>query len=72
VRSAFHTEQLVLGLAIAWVGVVATLGNLGVVDTLAALHRWWPVILVAWGVLDLFRVQRLCRERAAEPQEASL
>lgn len=61
---SFNTERMVLGLTIAWVGLVATLGNIGWIDTLYVLHRWWPWTLVAWGALDLVRVQRLRREKA--------
>ena len=46
-------EQLVFGLGLLGVGVVWTLGNLGKLDALDTLHRWWPLLLVVWGVLEL-------------------
>lgn len=60
-----NLELLVLGLTLAWVGTVVTLGNLGWLDTLATLHRWWPGTLLLWGALDLVRVRRRRQERAA-------
>jgi hypothetical protein len=46
-------EQLVFGLGLLGLGVVWTLGNLGRLDPLETLHRWWPLLLVVWGVLEL-------------------
>ncbi len=69
---SWRVEPLVAGIAVAAVGVVATLGNLGLLDTLAILHRWWPLSLLVWGALDLVRVHRLRSERcaaAAVPEE---
>jgi hypothetical protein len=34
-------------------GVVWTLGNLGRLDALDTLHRWWPLLLVIWGALEI-------------------
>ncbi len=63
----WNTEQLVLGISVMAVGLVAALGNLHLLDTLKALHRLWPLSLLLWGVLDLVRVQRLRAQRAAPP-----
>ncbi|HEY7512131.1 MAG TPA: DUF5668 domain-containing protein [Vicinamibacteria bacterium] len=46
-------EQLVFGLGLVGLGVVWTLGNLGKLDALDTLHRWWPLLLVVWGGLEL-------------------
>lgn len=46
-------EQLVFGLGLVGLGVVWTLGNLGKLDALDTLHRWWPLLLVVWGALEL-------------------
>jgi hypothetical protein len=46
-------EKLVLGLALVGLGVVWTLGNLGKLDALDTLHRWWPLLLVVWGALEI-------------------
>jgi len=48
-----NIEALVLGLALIAVGVLWMLANLGHLDLLNTLHRWWPSILVLWGVLEL-------------------
>ncbi len=46
-------EKLVLGLGLIGLGVVWTLGNLGKLDALETLHRWWPLLLVVWGSLEV-------------------
>jgi hypothetical protein len=51
----FNLEALVLGVALIAVGIVWMLANLGYLDLLTALHRWWPSILVLWGSLELAR-----------------
>lgn len=51
----FNLESLVLGVALIALGVVWMLANLGHVDLLGTVHRWWPSILVFWGALSLAR-----------------
>ena len=51
----YKPETLVLGVALIGLGVVWTLANLGSVDLLGTLRRWWPAILVLWGGLELHR-----------------
>jgi hypothetical protein len=46
-------EKVVLGLGLVALGVVWTLGNLGRLDALETLHRWWPLLLVVWGTLEI-------------------
>jgi hypothetical protein len=46
-------ERLVVGIGLVGIGVVWTLGNLGKLDALETLHRWWPMLLVVWGALDV-------------------
>ena len=46
-------EQLVFGLGLVALGIVWTLGNMGKLDVLDTLHRWWPLLLVVWGGLEL-------------------
>jgi hypothetical protein len=46
-------ETLVVGLGLLGGGLVWLLGNLGRLDALETLHRWWPLLLVVWGVLEL-------------------
>lgn len=46
-------EKVVLGLGLVGLGVVWTLGNLGRLDALDTLHRWWPLLLVIWGALEI-------------------
>ena len=48
-----RVERLVVGLGLVGIGVVWTLGNLGKLDALETLHRWWPMLLVVWGALDV-------------------
>jgi hypothetical protein len=51
----FKPETLVLGIALIVVGVVWTLANVGTIDLLETLRRWWPASLVLWGCLELYR-----------------
>ncbi|MEA2568291.1 MAG: hypothetical protein QOI24_292 [Acidobacteriota bacterium] len=46
------TPRLIFGLGILVVGLLWTLDNLGVVES-EAITRWWPIILVAVGVVRL-------------------
>jgi hypothetical protein len=46
-------EKLVLGLGLVGLGVVWTLGNMGRLDAIETLHRWWPLLLVVWGALEV-------------------
>ena len=48
-----RVEQLVFGLGLVGLGAVWTLGNFGKLDALETLHRWWPLLLIVWGVLEL-------------------
>jgi hypothetical protein len=52
------TERLVFGLFLVTVGLVWTLGNLGVLDALHLLRRTWPLFLVLWGTLEFVRGKR--------------
>lgn len=47
-------EALVLGLGLIGLGALWTLANLGRIDLLATLRTWWPLLLVVWGVLELY------------------
>jgi hypothetical protein len=51
----FNLEALVLGVALIALGVVWMMANLGQVDLLGTVHRWWPSVLVFWGALSLAR-----------------
>ena len=51
----FNLEALVAGIGLIALGVVWMLANLGYLDLLGTLHRWWPSILVLWGALSLAR-----------------
>jgi hypothetical protein len=59
----FNLEALVLGVALIALGAVWMLANLGYVDLLATLHRWWPSVLVLWGSLELAHAAARRRER---------
>jgi hypothetical protein len=49
----YRTEALVLGLLLIALGVLWTLGNMGYLDTLDVLRRWWPMAFVVWGAAEL-------------------
>ena len=46
---------VVLGIALIVVGILWTLANIGTLDLLGTLRRWWPASLVLWGALELYR-----------------
>jgi hypothetical protein len=43
-----------LGLGLLGLGVATTLANLGRIDLLSTLRQSWPVLLIVWGVLELW------------------
>jgi hypothetical protein len=51
----YKPETLVLGVALIGLGVAWTLANMGSIDLLGTLRRWWPATLVLWGCLELHR-----------------
>lgn len=51
----FKPETLVLGIALIVLGVLWTLANIGTLDLLGTLRTWWPLTLVLWGCLELYR-----------------
>jgi len=61
-------EGVVVGLVLVAVGVVWTLGNLGRLDALATLSRWWPIVLLAWGTLELWAWRLTRRDHARRTQ----
>ena len=51
--ASLKIEKLVLGLGLSGLGTLWLLSNLGRLDLLDTLHRWWPSLLVVWGLLEL-------------------
>ena len=51
--ASLRVEKLVLGLGLSGLGTLWLLSNLGRLDLLETLHRWWPSLLVVWGLLEL-------------------
>lgn len=54
----FRPEGIAFGLILVALGVLWTFSNLGRIDMLETLRRWWPLTLVVWGVLELVAVLR--------------
>lgn len=70
--SPVNAERLVLGASLLALGVVWTAANMGLVDALPVLRRYWPVALVFWGVLELYNASVAKASRAAaEPPGGS-
>jgi hypothetical protein len=69
-RRAPSPGTLAFGLVLVALGVLGTLANLGRVDLLATLRTWWPLTLVAWGVLEL--ADALLRQRDAAPSAGAV
>lgn len=55
-RNRRLTPQLILGLLVIFLGVVFTLNNIGVIDSEDYI-RYWPVLLVVYGLVNLFERQ---------------
>lgn len=51
--SSLKVEKLVFGVGLVGLGVALTLANFDRIDLLATLRRWWPMLLIVWGVLEL-------------------
>jgi hypothetical protein len=62
VTRRFSPEAAVAGLGLVWLGLVWTLANLGMMDGLYVMRKWWPWLLVAWGAMELLRVRDAARE----------
>jgi len=60
---SLKVEKLVLGLGLVGLGVAWLLANLGHLDLLETLHRWWPSLLVIWGLLELAGAARARKTR---------
>lgn len=50
----FRPEGVTLGLGLLALGVATTLANLGHLDLLSTLRHGWPLLLIVWGVLELW------------------
>jgi len=49
----FRPEGVALGIGLMALGILWMLANLGQVDMFATVRRFWPLILVVWGALEL-------------------
>ena len=49
----FRPETVAFGLSLIALGLLWTAANMGTLDLLATLRRWWPATLIVWGVLEL-------------------
>lgn len=52
--SRFRPEGVTMGLGLVGLGVATLLGNLGRIDLLSTVRHFWPLLLVVWGVLELW------------------
>jgi hypothetical protein len=53
VIGSVKVEGIVLGVCLVALGAVWTMANMGRLDLLDTLRRWWPASLVLWGALEL-------------------
>ena len=51
--SSLRVERVVMGLGLVGLGVLFTLANFERIDLLVALRRFWPMLLIVWGALEL-------------------
>jgi uncharacterized membrane protein YfcA len=56
------------GIILVVVGALLLANNFGLLS-LAWLHQWWPVLLIALGLLSILRPQRGRRSRDRDPAE---
>jgi hypothetical protein len=54
VKPVARTDGVVTGLTLLAVGLLWVLSNLGLLDLLKTLAVWWPLVLVVWGLLELY------------------
>ena len=65
--ASIKVEGIVLGVCLVALGTVWTLANLGRLDLLDTLRRWWPASLVLWGALEVIAAAHR-RARTGRPQ----
>jgi LiaF transmembrane domain len=51
---ALRVEGFVLGVCLLGLGIAWLLSNLGLLELLPTLHRWWPLCFVIWGLAELY------------------
>jgi hypothetical protein len=51
--SSLQVERVVMGLGLVGLGILWTLANFERLDLLSALRRFWPMLLIVWGALEL-------------------
>ena len=51
--SSLKVERVVMGLGLVGLGILWTLANFERLDLLSALRRFWPMLLIVWGALEL-------------------
>ena len=51
----YSPERIVVGASLIGVGALDILSRMGRVEFLTALHTWWPMTLVVWGVAELIK-----------------
>jgi hypothetical protein len=51
--SSLKVERVVMGLGLMGLGILWTLSNFDRLDLLVALRRFWPMLLIVWGALEL-------------------
>jgi predicted membrane protein len=59
-RTFRFTPQLVLGLIVIFIGVIFTLNNIGLIDS-EDYVKYWPTLLIAFGLVNLFQRQGASR-----------
>jgi Domain of unknown function (DUF5668) len=48
-----RSEGIVAGFSLIGLGLLWMLSNLGWLDLLTSVRRWWPLVLVVWGAAEL-------------------
>jgi hypothetical protein len=56
-------EGLAVGLCLVGLGVLWLLANLGALELLPTLRRFWPLSLVLWGALELLNTRLISARR---------
>ena len=49
-----RSSGLFSGLVLITVGVLLLLRNYGYLDLSSFLSRWWPLLIIFWGVIKLY------------------
>ncbi len=58
-KKVLMTDSSWIGVVLVTLGVFGFLDAAGIVDSSQTIGQWWPLVIVAWAVLDMVRADRI-------------